>query len=62
MFSVMYTGTCCLPLCTAIVRPTKSGRIVERRDQVLIGFLSLVAARLVDLRHQVVVDERAFLE
>src|SRR5512143_2566960 len=34
---------CCLPLCTAIVRPTKSGVIVERRDQVLIGFLSLTA-------------------
>src|SRR6185312_5369173 len=35
---------CCLPLCTAIVTPMKSGRIVERRDQVLMGFLSLVAA------------------
>ena len=34
---------CCLPLCTAIVRPTKSGVTVERRDQVLIGFLSLTA-------------------
>src|SRR5437899_12487100 len=34
---------CCLPLWTAIVRPTKSGVIVDRRDQVLIGFLSLVA-------------------
>src|SRR6185295_14741394 len=42
MFSVTYTGTCCLPLCTAMVRPTKSGMIVERRDQVLIGRLSLV--------------------
>src|SRR5256885_4762046 len=41
MFSVTYTGTCCLPLCTAIVRPMKSGTIVERRDQVLIGRLSL---------------------
>src|SRR5437773_1371645 len=40
MFSVTYTGTCCLPLCTAIVRPMKSGTIVERRDQVLIGRLS----------------------
>ena len=27
------------PLWMAIVRPMKSGRIVERRDQVLIGFL-----------------------
>src|SRR6185369_14749697 len=32
-----------LPLCTAIVRPINSGRMVERRDQVLIGRLSLVA-------------------
>src|SRR3972149_3466843 len=43
MFSEIYTGICCLPLCTAMVRPTKSGRTVERRDQVLIGRLSLVA-------------------
>src|SRR3569623_156684 len=43
MFSDTYTGTCCLPLCTAIVKPMKSGMIVERRDHVLIGFLSLVA-------------------
>src|SRR5690349_15833435 len=43
MFSDTYTGMCCLPLCTAIVSPTNSGVIVERRDQVLIGFLSLVA-------------------
>src|SRR5262245_35403786 len=42
IFSVTYTGTCCLPLCTPMVRPTKSGRMVERRDQVLIGRLSLV--------------------
>src|SRR2546425_5389955 len=37
---------CALPLCTATVRPTKSGVIVERRDQVLIGFLSLIARAL----------------
>src|SRR5437879_393321 len=43
MFSDTYTGTCCLPLCTAMVRPMKSGIIVERRDHVLIGFLSLAA-------------------
>src|SRR5213594_3476754 len=43
MFSEMYTGTCCLPLWTAMVSPTKSGKIVERRDQVLIGRLSLAA-------------------
>src|SRR4029079_9401357 len=43
MFSVTYTGMCCLPLWTAMVSPTKSGRIVERRDQVLIGRLSFAA-------------------
>src|SRR5439155_26183391 len=43
MFSDTYTGMCCLPLWTAIVRPTNSGVIVERRDHVLIGFLSLTA-------------------
>src|SRR5512146_1886583 len=43
MFSEIYTGTCCLPLCTAIVRPTNSGNTVERRDQVFTGRLSLVA-------------------
>src|SRR5690606_11564563 len=42
MFSVTNSGMCCLPLCTAIVRPMISGRIVERRDQVLIGRLSLL--------------------
>src|SRR5215471_6632570 len=34
---------CCFPLCTAMVSPTKSGVIVERRDQVLIGLLSEIA-------------------
>src|SRR3990167_512331 len=43
MFSDMYTGICCLPLCTAIVRPTNSGSTVERRDHVFTGRLSLVA-------------------
>src|SRR5579875_980312 len=43
MFSVTRTGMCCRPLWTAIVRPTMSGTIIERRDQVLIGFLSLRA-------------------
>src|ERR1039458_4937592 len=41
MFSVTYTGTNFLPLCTAMVWPTHSGKIVERRDQVLTTFLSL---------------------
>src|SRR5436309_7498216 len=35
MFSVMYTGMNLFPLCTARVWPTKSGVMVERRDQVL---------------------------
>src|SRR5271169_231286 len=34
---------CCLPLCTAMVKPTNSGSTVERRDQVFTGRLSLVA-------------------
>src|SRR5713101_6125490 len=46
MFSEMYTGMCCLPLWTAIVSPTKSGRMVERRDHVF---------------HQVVVHEWTLL-
>jgi hypothetical protein len=41
MFSVTYTGTNFLPLCTAMVCPTNSGKIVERRDQVFTTFLSL---------------------
>src|SRR6187397_1369594 len=41
----MYTGTCLRPSCTAIVWPTISGMIVERRDQVLMTFFSLLAFR-----------------
>src|SRR3979490_804151 len=41
MFSVISTGTCWRPLCTAMVRPTISGTTGERRDQVLIGLRSL---------------------
>src|SRR6516225_851982 len=43
MFSVMYTGMNFLPLCTAIVCPTISGMMVERRDQVRSTFFSLRA-------------------
>src|SRR5690606_12576328 len=43
MFSLTSTGTCCLPLCTAMVNPTMSGMTMERRDQVLIGRLLLLA-------------------
>src|SRR4029453_1942397 len=43
MFSVTNTGTNLRPLCTANVSPTASGAIVERRDQVRMTFLLLVA-------------------
>src|ERR1700716_2406979 len=43
MFSVTYTGMNFLPLCTAIVCPTISGIIVERRDHVRSTFFSLRA-------------------
>jgi hypothetical protein len=36
MFSVMNTGTWRLPSCTAMVRPSMSGMIVEALDQVRI--------------------------
>jgi hypothetical protein len=39
MFSVAKTGINLFPLCTANVNPTKSGVIVEARDQVLITAL-----------------------
>ena len=60
MFSLTSTGTWTLPLWTAMVKPTISGRIIERRDQVLIGFL--LPLRGLHLLDEVVVDERAFLE
>src|SRR3954471_22195238 len=43
MFSVTKTGLNTFPLCTAKVRPTNSGVIIERRDQVLIGTFEPVA-------------------
>src|SRR6266853_4271557 len=43
MFSVTKTGLKTLPLCTLKVSPTKSGVIIERRDQVLIGDFDLVS-------------------
>src|SRR6266487_6989452 len=46
MFSVTNTGLKTLPLWTVKVRPTKSGVMVERRDQVLIGVLDLVSLAL----------------
>src|ERR1700674_1353208 len=44
MFSVASTGMFWRPLCTAIVSPTMSGMTIERRDQVLIGLRSCLAA------------------
>src|SRR5512145_1914061 len=38
MFSVTYTGMNFLPLWTAMVGPTNSGAMVERRDQVFSTF------------------------
>src|SRR4029077_13221658 len=40
MFSVIKTELKVFPLCTKNVCPTKSGVTIERRDQVLIGFLA----------------------
>src|SRR5687768_1244797 len=55
MFSVTNTGTNFLPLWTAKVSETMSGRIVERRDQVLItrlfGLVSLAAAAIFLMRY-----------
>src|SRR5437867_1485619 len=46
MFSVTNTGLKILPLWTLNVRPTKSGVIIERRDQVLIGVFVLASLAL----------------
>src|SRR6266704_1859184 len=46
MFSVTNTGLNILPLWTVKVRPTKSGVIIERRDQVLMGSLDLLSLAL----------------
>ncbi len=40
MFSVTCTATKSLPLCTLKVCPMKSGVMVERRDQVWMGFFA----------------------
>lgn len=44
MSSVTNTGRNFLPLCTANVSPTNSGRIVDLRDHVLMIFLLIVPA------------------
>jgi hypothetical protein len=59
MFSVTYTAMKALPLWTLKVWPMKSGVMVERRDQVWIGFARAGLDRLLDLLEQVVVDERS---
>src|SRR5215467_16163205 len=43
IFSVTNTGLKIFPLCTLKVRPTKSGVIIDRRDQVLIGVLDFAS-------------------
>src|SRR5699024_416588 len=43
MSSVTYTGTCLRPSYTAIVCPMKLGKIVERRDHVLITLFLLLS-------------------
>jgi hypothetical protein len=40
--NVLKFGICWRPLCTAIVKPSISGEIIDRLDQVLIGFLLLL--------------------
>src|SRR6185436_2289663 len=46
MFSVTNTGLNTLPLWTLNVRPTNSGVIIDRRDQVLIGTFEPLALAL----------------
>src|SRR5260370_32291669 len=46
MFSVTYSGMKFRPVWTARVCPMKSGRMVERRDQVLMTFFSFLAFML----------------
>src|SRR5437763_16129599 len=49
------------PLCTAIVCPTNSGRIVERRDHVRTTFFSLVATSTASLASRCVSVNGPFL-
>ena len=62
MFSVTNTGMNLRPLCTAKVWPTNSGRMVERRDQVLMTFFLFALDAVLDLLDEVRVDERALLD
>ena len=62
MFSVTYTGTNLLPLCTAKVCPTNSGRMVLARLQVLTTFFSFFGSGPRPCQEQCVLDERALLD
>ena len=57
-----YTGTNLLPLCTAKVWPTNSGRMVLARLQVLTTRFSFFEFRTCDLQEQCLLDERALLD
>ena len=60
MFSVTYTGMNFLPLCTAMVCPTNSGIMVERRDQVRRHFFLVARVHGFDPLLQEAIDERSF--
>src|SRR5208283_2407246 len=61
MFSVTYTGMNFLPLCTATVCPTNSGRMVDRRDHVRTTFFSLAAFNTASLASRCVSVNGPFL-
>ena len=56
MFSVTKTGMKSFPLWTWKVRPTNSGVIIERRDQVLMTPLLPTGGELLDLPLEAGVD------
>ena len=60
--SVTYTGINFLPLCTAIVWPIMSGRIVDRRDHVLITFFSFRAFIPATFIVQMAINKRALFK
>ena len=60
--SEMNTGTCLRPSCTAIVCPSISGTIVRAARPGLDDPLLALLVHVVDLDHQVVVDERTLLD
>ena len=52
MVSVMNTGMCLRPSCTAIVCPRNAGMIIERRDQVLMTFFEPASFAVTTLRYR----------